>query len=58
LKVECYGATRPQDGGSINEDAFVIGRGPIKFAAPCDGAGKAERVAQRLNEADVRHVAS
>ena len=44
LKVECYGATRPPDGGSANEDAFVIGRGPIKFAAP----GKAERVARRL----------
>lgn len=47
LKVECYGATRPQDGGSANEDAFVIGHGPIKFAALCDGAGHAEQVARR-----------
>lgn len=47
LRVECYGATRKQDGKSANEDAFLIGRGTIPFAALCDGAGKADRSAKK-----------
>ena len=47
MRVECYGATRKQDGKSANEDAFLIGRGTIPWAALCDGAGKAERSAKK-----------
>ena len=47
-RVECCAATRPQQGHSQNEDAFLIGRGDRPFAALCDGAGYAERAAKRV----------
>src|SRR5260370_34095653 len=46
-RVECYAATRPQQGRSQNEDAFLIGRADRPFAALCDGAGNADRAAKR-----------
>lgn len=48
MRVECFAATRPQQGRTQNEDAFVIGRGDRPFAALCDGAGNAERAAKRI----------
>lgn len=47
LRIECCGASRQQDGRSINEDAFVIGRGKIPYAVLCDGAGNAHFAAKR-----------
>ena len=46
-RVESCAATRPQQGRTQNEDAFLIGRGDRPFAALCDGAGNAERAAKR-----------
>jgi len=46
-RTECYAATRPQQGRTQNEDAFLIGRGDRPFAALCDGAGNAERAGKR-----------
>jgi serine/threonine protein phosphatase PrpC len=48
MKVECYAATRPQDGRTTNEDAFLIIREGTPVAAVCDGAGAAEQVAKRV----------
>ena len=45
--VECYGASRPQQGRTANEDAFWIGRDPVPVAVVCDGAGNAQQSAQR-----------
>jgi serine/threonine protein phosphatase PrpC len=45
--LECYAATRTQEGRTQNEDAFLIGRGERPFAAVCDGAGNAEQAARR-----------
>jgi serine/threonine protein phosphatase PrpC len=47
VRAECYAASRPQEGRSTNEDAFLIGRGPIPYAALCDGAGNAQLAAKR-----------
>jgi len=47
MMVECYGAPRPQTGRSANEDAFVIERNPLPYAAVFDGAGNAEQAARR-----------
>jgi len=47
-KIEGYGSTRLQDGKKLNEDAFLIGRGAIPFAAVCDGAGNAEQSAKKV----------
>lgn len=47
-RIECYGATRPQQGRSQNEDAFLISTGDRPFAALADGAGNAERAAKRI----------
>ena len=46
--VECFGATRSQAGRLNNEDAFVIDRDPVPYAAVFDGAGKAEQAAERV----------
>jgi serine/threonine protein phosphatase PrpC len=46
--IQCYGATRPQQGRSQNEDAFLIRTGDRPFAALADGAGNAERAAKRI----------
>ncbi len=48
MRTECYAASRRQDGRSTNEDAFLIGRGPVEFAALCDGAGNANQAAKRV----------
>lgn len=48
MRIECFAATRPQQGRTQNEDAFLIGRGEPSFAALCDGAGNAERAAKRV----------
>lgn len=48
MRIEMYGATRPQEGRTANEDAFLIEHGSIPFAALCDGAGNAEQVARRV----------
>ena len=47
FSVECYGASRPQQGRTANEDAFWIGREPFPVAVVCDGAGNAQQSAQR-----------
>jgi hypothetical protein len=41
MQVECYSATRTQQGKASNEDAFLIGRGSVPYAVICDGAGNA-----------------
>jgi len=46
--IECYGATRTQVGHKANEDAFVIERDPLPYAAVFDGAGNAEQAAKRV----------
>jgi len=46
--IECYGGSRPQVERSMNEDAFVIGRDPLPYAAVCDGAGNAQQAAHRV----------
>ena len=48
MKPECYAASRPQEGRSANEDAFLIGRGAVPCVALCDGAGNAQRAAKRV----------
>jgi hypothetical protein len=48
VRVECYAATRTQEGKSANEDAFLIGRGERPFAALCDGAGNAQQAAKKV----------
>jgi serine/threonine protein phosphatase PrpC len=47
-RIDCFAATRAQQGRTQNEDAFLIGRGERPFAALCDGAGNAERAAKRV----------
>src|SRR2546426_6983223 len=47
LRVECFGVSRPQQGRTANEDAFLIGREP-PFALLCDGAGNAQQAAKRV----------
>lgn len=48
MRVECYAASRTQEGKPANEDAFLIGRGEITFAALCDGAGNAQQAAKKV----------
>ncbi len=45
--MESYAPTRCQDGRATNEDAYVIGRGEVPYAALCDGSGNAQGVAKR-----------
>jgi len=45
--MDIFAATRSQDGAGGNQDAFVIGRGPIPYAALCDGSGNAQQAAQK-----------
>lgn len=47
-KVECFAATRQQQGRTANEDAFLIGHGQVPYAALCDGAGNAQQAAKRV----------
>lgn len=55
--IEFYGASRAQDGGGTNQDAFRIGRGKISWVALADGAGHAQRVATRVLELFSRLIA-
>jgi serine/threonine protein phosphatase PrpC len=48
MQVECYSASRTQQGKASNEDAFLIGRGPIPYAVLCDGAGNAQQSAKKV----------
>ena len=45
--MEIYGNSRTQDGHAANEDAYLIGRDPVPYAALCDGSGNAGQVAKR-----------
>ena len=48
MNVECYAATRPQEGARIsNEDAFLIAPGETPLIVLCDGAGAAVQAAKR-----------
>jgi serine/threonine protein phosphatase PrpC len=48
MKVECYGATAPEEGRqhTENQDAFLIVRAPVLTAALADGAGNARQSAK------------
>jgi len=48
MNIECYGATRPQEGRSSNEDAFLVASNTTPLAALCDGAGNAEQAAKKV----------
>jgi serine/threonine protein phosphatase PrpC len=48
MRLECYAASRPQQGRAQNEDAFLIHRGERPVVALCDGAGNAELAAKRV----------
>lgn len=43
-----YAATKTQQGKTANEDAFLIGRGQIQYAALCDGSGNAQQAAKKV----------
>ena len=45
--MEAFAASRPQDGRTSNEDAYLIGRGEIPYAALCAGSGAGGQVAKR-----------
>ena len=47
VQMEIYASSRSQDGGTINQDAFLIGRGGRPYAALADGSGNAQQVARR-----------
>jgi len=47
--VECFAASRPQEGRSTNEDAFLLAlRADPPWVAVCDGAGQAQQAARRV----------
>ena len=48
MQIECYAASRTQQGRASNEDAFLIGRAPTSYAVICDGAGNAQRSAKKV----------
>ena len=57
--MEIYANSRPQDGRNSNEDAFLIGRGAIPYAALCDGSGAAGQVAKtalKMFESQIGHA--
>jgi serine/threonine protein phosphatase PrpC len=57
--MEIYANSRPQDGRTTNEDAFLIGRGQIPYAALCDGSGAAGQVAKsvlKIFESQIGHA--
>jgi hypothetical protein len=45
--MEIFAGSRTQDGRTANEDAYLIGRKPVPYAAICDGSGAAGQVAKR-----------
>ena len=50
MRVECFAATRPQQGRAEkdNEDAFLISLEDPPIAALCDGVGHPQRVAKKV----------
>ncbi|BCS31557.1 hypothetical protein TBR22_A07590 [Luteitalea sp. TBR-22] len=56
VKVECYGASRPRDGGTVNEDAYWIWRPSSIVAALCDGAGAAQHCAAHVLRLFARQI--
>jgi serine/threonine protein phosphatase PrpC len=58
MAVQCYGASRPKDGSTANEDAFWIQRPGGTAAVVCDGAANAQRCAARVVDLFTRHLAS
>ena len=58
MAVQCYGATRTQDGDAANEDAFWVQRPGGTAAVVCDGAGHAQQCAAKVVELFSRHLAS
>ena len=58
MGLQCYGASRMQDGGTTNEDAFWINRPAGDAAVVCDGAGRAQRCAASVATLFSRHLAS
>jgi len=48
MTVECYGASRPQEGRSANEDAFLVSSEATPLVGLCDGAGNAEQAARKV----------
>ncbi len=47
--VACFAASRPQEGRSTNEDAFLLApRADPPWVAICDGAGHAQQAARRV----------
>jgi serine/threonine protein phosphatase PrpC len=56
MRVECFGQSRPQDGRlqTLNQDAFVVGRGAVTWMGLCDGAGNAQSVAKGARAASRR----
>jgi serine/threonine protein phosphatase PrpC len=47
-RIECFAASRTQQGRSQNEDAFLAKMGDRPFAVLADGSGNAERAAKRV----------
>jgi serine/threonine protein phosphatase PrpC len=49
MRVECFAATRPQQGRAEkdNEDSFLVSREEPPFAVLCDGGGNAERSSKK-----------
>ena len=45
--MEIFASSRPQDGRTSNEDAYLIGRGSAPYVALWDGSGNAGQVAKR-----------
>lgn len=45
--MEIYAGTKPQDGNTSNEDAYLVGRNGIPYAALCDGSGRAQQAGRR-----------
>lgn len=45
--MQIFAGSRPQDRHTSNEDAYLIGRGEVPYAALCDGSGAAGQVARR-----------
>ncbi len=48
MRVECYAASRTQQGKLANEDSFLISCGKLAWAALCDGAGNAHQAAKKV----------
>lgn len=59
VAVDCFTASRPQEGRSANEDAFLLApQADPPWAAVCDGAGHAQQAARRVLRLFERLVAA